>query len=95
MADERKLGRDLYWSERDGSSYRCPGCGRPRDAVDGIELHHQDERKHNNDPNNLIGLCTDCHQDGKHGNRRVSKRMQPPSPRDTSSPSASPGAPGF
>ncbi|MXV62063.1 HNH endonuclease [Natronorubrum sp. JWXQ-INN-674] len=93
MMDERQPGRDLYWRDRDGSSYRCPGCGRPRDAVDGIELHHQDRRRNNNDPDNLIGLCRDCHQDGEHGNRRLPSHLEAPAPRDVDAPKPATGGP--
>ncbi|ELY96751.1 HNH endonuclease [Natrialba chahannaoensis JCM 10990] len=93
--DERQPARELYWRDRDGSTYRCPGCGRPRDAVDGIEVHHRDHRKHNSDPNNLIGLCRDCHQDGQHNNRRASSRLQEPRPRGTEPPTSTASRPGF
>lgn len=94
--DEREASRRLYWDDRDGSEYCCPGCGRPREAVDGIELHHRDRCRRNADPDNLIGLCPDCHQDGEHGNRRDDpQRLQEPSPYDTDPPSPDVDTPGF
>ena len=95
MTDERQSSRDIYWRDRDGSTYRCPGCGRPREAVDAIEVHHQDHRRRNPDPNNLIGLCSDCHQDGQHDNRRTPDRLKPPSARGTQPPSPTVSKPGF
>lgn len=93
--DERQLSRDVYWDDRDGSQYRCPGCGRPREAVDGIEVHHRDRRRRNANPDNLIGLCSDCHQDGEHGNRAVSRRLEEPAPYGTDPPAADVETPEF
>ncbi|WP_114576698.1 HNH endonuclease [Saliphagus sp. LR7] len=93
--DVRQLARNLYWGDHDESSHACPGCGRPRDAIDGIELHHRDHRKGNPGRNNLIGLCRDCHQEGQHGNRSTSKHLEAPTPRDVSEPSPNVGKPGF
>lgn len=95
--DPRKASRDLYWRDRDGSQYQCPGCGRPREVVDAIEVHHRDQNKRNPDPNNTIGLCRSCHQDGEHDNRRatVSPRLHHPTPQDTDPPSPSVSKLGF
>lgn len=35
----------------------CTNC----DAVDELEVHHRDGDRTNNDPENLLPLCTDCH----------------------------------
>ena len=94
--DPRKTSRDVYWADRDGSEYQCPGCGRPREAVDAIEVHHRDQDKRNPDPDNTIGLCRDCHQDGEHGNRRgLSPRLQEPKPFDTEPPTPDVQNPGL
>lgn len=88
MTDGRHPARTLFWKDRDGSKHRCPKCGRPRDAVDAIEVHHLDENKHRHSPSNLIGLCRDCHQTGEHGRRRrVPARLRPRTTTSTEPPS--------
>ena len=41
----------------------CENCG----AVDDIEVHHRDKNRCNNDLDNLVVLCHDCHQTVHHG----------------------------
>ena len=41
--------------ERD--DHRCQGCGR----TDKLETHHIDEDWRNNDVDNLVTVCVDCH----------------------------------
>ena len=45
----------------------CTNCGDP---VDGVEEHHVDQQRGNNDPDNLTPRCTRCHHDGTHDNPR-------------------------
>lgn len=58
---------DLSWVKkrriilnRDG--WRCQNCG----AKYFLEVHHK-KSEENDDPNNLITLCHDCHRKGIHG----------------------------
>jgi 5-methylcytosine-specific restriction endonuclease McrA len=41
--------------ERD--KFTCQICGNK-----GLEIHHKDKWQENNDPDNLILLCKDCHK---------------------------------
>jgi hypothetical protein len=46
----------------------CTCCGRPADDV---ELHHQDQQRGNNDPDNLRPVCRRCHHARIHENDRA------------------------
>ena len=96
-SDPRQSARDLFWQDRDGSTYRCPGCGRPREFVDAVEVHHRDENKRNADDANLIGLCRRCHQRGEHGRRPqdIPSRVDAPRPHGVDEPRPSVGGPGY
>lgn len=43
---------------REGQDYRCLLCGEPAEHMN---VHHIDWNKQNCAPENLAGLCTDCH----------------------------------
>lgn len=51
---EKSRSKLLLWSER-----HCGFCGRP--CTTNIEIHHIDKNHRNNDEDNLIPLCFDCH----------------------------------
>jgi len=40
---------------------RCAFCGK-KPRLHSLELHHRDGDHSNNDLNNLIYLCTECHR---------------------------------
>jgi hypothetical protein len=87
--DPRQASKDVFWRDRDKSTYRCPGCGRPRDEVPAVHIHHLDERKRNPAEKNLIGLCTTCHLGDQH-DRDVSQRhLEAPTPSRTDPPTPS------
>ena len=66
-----KYGKSEYSSEfnnklkefvrkRDG--YRCQCCGvHQKECGKALDIHHIDYNKNNNDPINLIALCSSCH----------------------------------
>lgn len=64
--ERRKPHRERYWSDRDKSEYTCPDCGDGLEEVSRFEVHHIDGNAQNGDPENLIGLCKECHHD-RHG----------------------------
>lgn len=88
MSNDRQAARDLYWQDRDGSQYRCPGCGRSREFIDAVEVHHTDRNKRNHSPSNLIGLCRQCHQGDEHGRRpdNIPSSLDEPKPHGTAEP---------
>jgi 5-methylcytosine-specific restriction endonuclease McrA len=93
--DTRQPARDLFWRDRDGSTHRCPKCGRPRDLVDAIEVHHADRNKRRHAASNLLGLCRACHQADEHDNRRrLPSRLQPRHPRGAEPPTSTASPPG-
>lgn len=51
---KRKRNRMAIF-ERD--KFTCQICGNK-----GLEIHHKDKWQENNDPDNLILLCKDCHK---------------------------------
>lgn len=77
MAD-RETAKRRFWDKHSKRTYRCPDCGRPdSNHVDdmemsahlypvGFEVHHIDGDPSNNDLDNLVALCTDCHHT-RHG----------------------------
>ena len=97
MSDPRELSRRRFWDDRDASLYRCPGCGRSRDEVDAVEVHHRDERKTNAADDNLIGLCRRCHQQGEHGRRSmdIPSGLNAPRPYGVGEPSVTVSNPGL
>ncbi len=47
---------------RERDNYQCQVCGiYQKDLSRSIDIHHIDYCKQNNDPQNLIALCTSCH----------------------------------
>lgn len=59
----------------------CKDCGHP---VDRTETHHVDEKRGNNDPDNLSDRCRRCHM-AHHDNDAAtdglaSRRFGPPTP---------------
>ena len=58
----RSIARKRFWNEHNKQTYRCPGCGRTNDEVEGsIEVHHQNGSPYDNRVQNLVGLCGVCH----------------------------------
>lgn len=50
----KKISTEII--ERDGGKcVNCPKTGK------GLQVHHLDEFRTNNDPDNLVTLCRDCH----------------------------------
>jgi 5-methylcytosine-specific restriction endonuclease McrA len=88
-ADSRERARRQYWQSRSTSGWRCPGCGRSRDEVDRVDVHHRDGNPNNNDPDNLIALCRRCHLGGRHDRDVDDEHLGPPEPRGTSPPTPS------
>ena len=41
----------------------CESCGYVPMFLRGLEVHHRDGDKENNDPENLMTLCSNCHKD--------------------------------
>lgn len=62
----RDFDDELKESIRERDGYVCAVCGRCAD--DCLSVHHIDYDKRNNDRNNLISLCRQCH--GKTGSNR-------------------------
>jgi hypothetical protein len=52
---------------RDG--HRCRICGNIGTAKHGLEVHHRDQDKANNDDSNLITLCKVCHDSVHRGTK--------------------------
>ncbi|MEE6210839.1 HNH endonuclease [Salarchaeum sp. III] len=84
-ATARDQAREKFWN-RHGRGWRCPGCGRSRDEVGRVDVHHRDENPQNNDLSNLVALCKHCHLEGQHGRDVDDDHLQPPAPRGTSEP---------
>lgn len=57
----RKRAREKYWSEYDKGEYQCPDCGRSIREVERFEIHHRNGMVHDNNLENLVGLCKVCH----------------------------------
>lgn len=66
--DSTDEARELYWSEHDRQTHRCPDCGRFEDHPDvwRFEVHHKNENPFDNRVTNLVGLCHHCHRK-RHG----------------------------
>lgn len=47
------------------SGYKCEGCGKKVDSKESrsLVLHHIDRDEYNNEIENLIILCRQCHRD--------------------------------
>jgi len=59
-----------FWGPRSKKDYRCADCGRTRQEVREIDVHHHgsgdlDER------DNLVGLCRRCHLQARHRREEV------------------------
>ena len=50
--------------------YVCRVCG-----TKGVCIHHIDYDKHNNNPNNLILLCSQCHGKTGHNRKQWKKKL--------------------
>lgn len=92
--DVREGARELFWDLHDTGSYRCPGCGTPREGTTAMHVHHIDGNPTNNTRRNLVALCNQCHLGGEHGLDVDDPALSPPSGR-TPRPSASVSRPGL
>lgn len=84
--DARDQARQQYWRRRSKQGWRCPGCGRSRDEVERVDVHHRDGNPKNNDPDNLVALCKRCHLQGRHGRDIDQEALGPPEPRSLGPP---------
>jgi len=47
---------------RKRDDYKCRSCQAPQEEfIQALAVHHIDENKRNNNPDNLIALCKYCH----------------------------------
>jgi 5-methylcytosine-specific restriction endonuclease McrA len=58
---KRREHREKYWREHDKDEYTCPECGRGREEVEELQVHHKDRNTHDGSLENLVGLCRSCH----------------------------------
>ncbi len=57
-----EFNNELKEQIRERDRYRCQQCFRHQDELGRkLDIHHIDFNKKNNDPNNLISLCRNCH----------------------------------
>lgn len=77
-----------FWQGRDKESYRCRECGRTREEVQEIDVHHVDGRLEGDHHDNLTGLCRRCHLQVAHERDAdwLQSRFDPPAPTSTSPP---------
>lgn len=54
-----------FWGPRDKAGYRCRDCGRTRQEVADIDVHHR-QRDRGDHPGALLGLCRRCHLVARH-----------------------------
>lgn len=52
---------DAFWERHDKDEYTCPNCDRGIDEVDHFQVHHKNGNPEDGSPENLVGLCKDCH----------------------------------
>jgi len=69
---QQKLSRQRAWWKysRPFPNAKCTNCTKSKQEIR-IELHHINKNPLNNEPNNIILLCVDCHKNihiGKHTN---------------------------
>lgn len=59
----RQLAQKRFWEVHDPDGYTCPDCGRSIGEIytDSFEVHHEDGDAFNNSLDNLVGLCSVCH----------------------------------
>lgn len=57
--------RSEFWGPRSKKDYRCADCGRSRQEVREIDVHHIGDGDLD-DRDNLIGLCRRCHLQARH-----------------------------
>jgi|GEM_PF-2317328 len=62
-------------THEDSSANYCPGCGRPLDTADRVDVHHRDGDPTNGSPDNLRVRCLRCHLKGEHD-----RNVEPGSP---------------
>lgn len=59
---EREFDKELKEQIHKRDRYRCQQCFRHQNELKRkLSVHHIDFNKKNNNPNNLISLCTSCH----------------------------------
>lgn len=78
-----------FWAGRDKENYRCSECGRSRDEVQEIDVHHLEGRLEGDHPDNLRGLCRRCHLQVAHERDAewLRSRFDPPAASGTAPPS--------
>ena len=54
-----------FWSDREKGNYRCRDCGRTRQEVAEIDVHHR-EPDRGDHPGTLVGICRRCHLVARH-----------------------------
>jgi len=54
-----------FWGPREKKGYRCVDCGRSRQEVREIDIHHVDPDGADS-RDNLVGLCRRCHLRARH-----------------------------
>ena len=68
-----EFSEDLKSFIRDRDNHRCRICNDPPLKTQ-LPVHHIDNDKYNNDPNNLITLCLSCHV-SIHNSKRATKEI--------------------
>jgi len=78
----RPLYQRKFWAGRDKQSYRCRNCGRTREEIEQVDVHHRQGHLEGDHPDNLLGLCQRCHLQDRHDRDAdwLQERFDPPRP---------------